>query len=290
MADAPAAERAATGRAAAAPSRPRRLGRRILGGAGRVAAALPAALVLLFLAAPMAVLAISSLNATASLAFPPSSLSLRWYAEVLGSQEWAVSLRLSGLLVLLVVATTAALGTLAAYAVARGDFPGRRAVAGFALSPLMVPEIIIALSLLYYFQGLGLVNTIAGLWLAHSVVALPFVVRTVMVSAQNLDPTLERAAASLGAGRLRVFWTVTLPLLRPGILAGAVFAAVTSLGEVAVTALVSGANTTTVPVRIFSAVQFELDPSVAAISTLLMLASVLVMVVVDRFTHLSEAL
>ncbi|MFC7330422.1 ABC transporter permease [Marinactinospora rubrisoli] len=290
MADVPAAERATHPRAAAVPPRAGRSARRALGGAVRFATALPAALVLVFLAAPMLVLALSSLNATASLAFPPESLSLRWYAEVLGSADWAVSLRLSGLLVLLVVATTVILGTLAAYGVARGAFPGRRAVAAFALSPLMVPEIIIALSLLYYFQGLGLVNTVPGLWLAHSVVALPFVLRTVMVSAQNLDPALERAAASLGAGRLRVFWTVTLPLLRPGILAGAVFAAVTSLGEVAVTALVSGANTTTVPVRIFSAVQFELDPSVAAISTLLMLASVLVMVAVDRFTHLSEAL
>ncbi|WP_329069510.1 ABC transporter permease [Streptomyces sp. NBC_01429] len=263
---------------------------RALRRAGRIAAGLPAAAVFVFLLAPLVVLALSSLNSTSSLSFPPSGLSLRWYGEVLSSPDWLVSFRLSGMLVLLVVLTTVTIGTLAAYGLVRGDFPGRGVLSGLALAPLMVPEIIIALGLLYYFQGLGLVNTLPGLWLAHSLVALPFVIRTVMVSAQALDPTLERAAATLGAGRARTFLTVTLPLLRPGILAGAVFAAVTSLGEVAVSALVSGSNTTTVPVRIFSAVQFQLDPSVAAVSTLLMLASVVVLVAVDRFTNFSEVL
>ncbi|MFJ5226535.1 ABC transporter permease [Streptomyces sp. NPDC088400] len=266
------------------------LGPAVLRRTGRIAAALPAAAVFLFLMAPLAVLALSSLNSTSSLSFPPRGISLRWYEEVLTSPDWLVSFRLSGLLVLLVVLTTVTIGTLAAYGLVRGDFPGRGLLSGLALAPLMVPEIIIALGLLYYFQGLGLVNSLMGLWLAHSLVALPFVVRTVMVSAQALDPTLERAAAALGAGRMRTFRTVTLPLLRPGILAGAVFAAVTSLGEVAVSALVSGSNTTTVPVRIFSAVQFQLDPSVAAVSTLLMLISVLVLVTVDRFTNFSEVL
>ncbi|MBR8743543.1 ABC transporter permease [Nocardiopsis sp. MG754419] len=257
--------------------------------AGRIALGVPVTAILLFLAAPLVVLAVSSLNPTASLEFPPQGVSLRWYASVLSSPDWSVSFRLSGLLVLMVVATTTVLGTLAAYGLTRGTFPGRRLVEGVALAPLMVPEIIIALGLLYYFQGLGLLNSVPGLWLAHSLVALPFAVRTIMISAARLDPALERAAATLGAGPVRVFLTVTLPLLRPGILAGAVFAAVTSLGEVAVSVLISGANTTTVPVRVFSAVKFELDPSVAAVSTLLMLASVVVMVVVDRLTRLTEA-
>ena len=91
------------------------------------------------------------------------------------------------------------IGTLAAYGLVRGDFPGRAVVQGLALSPLMVPEVITALGLLYYFHGVGLIDTVPGLWLAHSIVALPFVVRAVMVSAAGLDPTLERAAASLGA-------------------------------------------------------------------------------------------
>jgi putative spermidine/putrescine transport system permease protein len=251
---------------------------------------LAAGAVFTFLAAPLVVLVISSFNSADSVAFPPSGLSARWYGAVLTSPDWLVSFQLSGLLVVLVVPTTVVLGTLAGYGLARGSFRGRGILAGVALAPLMVPEIIIALGLLYYFQGTGLINTIPGLWLAHSLAALPYVLRSVMVSAATLDPTLERAAASLGAGRARVFRTVTLPLLRPGMLAGAVFAAVTSLGEVAITALVAGANTTTVPLRIFSAVEFQLDPSVAAVSSLLMAASVVVMVVVDRFARISEVL
>jgi len=249
-----------------------------------------AGFVFLFLLAPLIVLVVASFNPSDSVAFPPDGLSLRWYEYVLSSRAWLVSFQLSGLLVVVVVLTTTVLGTLAAYGLARGSFRGRGVVGGIALSPLMIPEIIIGLGLLYYLQGLGLINTLPGLWLAHSLVALPYVVRAVLVSAAALDPTLERAAASLGAGRARVLLTVTLPLLRPGIVAGAVFAAVTSLGEVAVTALVAGANTTTVPLRIFSAVQFQLDPSAAAVSTLLLLASVVVMLVLERFVRLSELL
>jgi putative spermidine/putrescine transport system permease protein len=187
-----------------------------------------------------------------------------------------------------VVITTIAIATPAGYALTRRSLRGRSLITGLALAPLLVPEIIIALGLLYYLQGLHLINTIPGLWLAHSLIALPYALRAIMVSAAGLDPALERAASSLGASRVRTFWTVTLPLMRPGIVAGAVFAAVTSLGEVAVTQLISGANTVTVPVRIFSAVQFQLDPSVAAVSTLLMAVSVIVLLVLDRFAGISD--
>lgn len=246
------------------------------------------AVVLAFLLAPLAVLVVSSFNSTASLAFPPQGFSLRWYSQVLSSRDWLVSFQLSGLLVVLVVIITVAIATPAGYALTRKSFRGRSVITGLALAPLLVPEIIIALGLLYYLQGLHLINTVAGLWLAHSLIALPYALRAIMVSAAGLDPALERAAASLGASRARTFWTVTLPLMRPGIVAGAVFAAVTSLGEIAITALISGANTVTVPVRIFSAVQFQLDPSVAAVSTLLMAASVIVLLVLDRFAGVSD--
>jgi putative spermidine/putrescine transport system permease protein len=247
-----------------------------------------AGLVFAFLLAPLAVLVLSSFNAQASLAFPPHGYSLRWYEAVLSSSGWLVSFQLSGLLMVLVVLTTVAVATPAGYALSRRRFRGSGLITGLALAPLLVPEIITALGLLYYLQGLHLINTVIGLWLAHSLIALPYALRAIMVSAAGLDPALERAAASLGAGRARIFRTVTLPLMRPGIVAGAVFAAVTSLGEIAITALISGANTVTIPVRIFSAVQFQLDPSVAAVSTLLMAASVVVLLVLDRFAGISD--
>jgi len=246
-----------------------------------------ATVVLIFLALPLVVLIGSSFNASSLVRFPPQGWSLRWYASVLSSHDWVVSINLSIVVALMVVPTVVILGTLAAYGLFRGKQRGFLTAA--FMSPLVVPEVMVGLGLLTYLQPTGLINSVAGLWLAHSLVTLPFVIRTVSTSVQGLDPSLERAAQSLGAGPFRVFTSVILPQLRPGIIAGGVFAAVLSLGEVAVSMFVSGPNTTTVPLRIMSAVQFELDPSAAAVSTLLMLVSMVVMIVISRWVDLSRA-
>lgn len=247
-------------------------------------------LLLIFLVGPLIVVVISSFSGSSSLAFPPESFSLRWYQQVLGSREWQVSFSLSFLLALLTVPTVAVLALLGGYGIARGRFPGRGAVQAFLMSPLMVPEIMLGVGLLAYLQTLGLINTIVGLGLVHSLVAFPFGLRTVLNSATALDPRIERSAASLGAGPLRTFATVTVPLLLPGLVAAGVFAAVISLGEVAVSTFVSGANTTTVPLRVLSAVQFELDPSAAVVSTVLMVLSVVVMLLLEKFIRVSDHL
>lgn len=248
---------------------------------------LSAWVVLAFLVSPLVVLVGSSFNATNLVQFPPEGFSLRWYASVLTSPQWVVSINLSLVIALLVIPTVVVLGTLAAYGLFRGKQRGLLTAA--FMSPLIVPEVMIGLGLLTYFQGTGLINSIAGLWLVHCLVTFPFVVRTVGISVLGLDHTLERAGHSLGASPTRVFFTVTLPQLRPGIVAGAVFAGVLSLGEVAVSAFVAGPNTTTVPLRVFSAVQFELDPSAAAVSTMLMALSMVVMVVLSRWVDISRA-
>lgn len=246
-----------------------------------------AGLVLTFLILPLIVLVGSSFNSTNLVSFPPDGFSLRWYQSVLSSPQWLVSINLSLLISLLVIPTVVVLGTLAAYGLFRGKQRGFLTAA--FMSPLIVPEVMIGLGLLTYFQGTGLINSITGMWLVHCLVTFPFVVRTVGISVLGLDHTLERAGHSLGASPLRVFLTIILPQLRPGILAGGVFAGVLSLGEVAVSAFVTGPNTTTVPLRIFSAVQFELDPSAAAVSTLLMALSVVVMIVLSRWVDISRA-
>lgn len=248
------------------------------------------ALTMLFLIGPLLVVVITSFSASSSLAFPPESFSLRWYEQVLGNREWRVSFSLSFLLALLAVPTVAVLALLGGYGLVRGRFRGHGAVQAFLMSPLMVPEIMLGIGLLTYLQSLGLINTISGLWLAHSLVALPFGLRAVMNSATSLDPQIEASAASLGAGPVRVFLTVTLPQLLPGLVSAGVFAAVISLGEVAVSTFIAGANTTTVPLRVLSAVQFELDPSAAVVSTLLMAISVVVILVLERFVRVSNHL
>ncbi|WP_114855460.1 ABC transporter permease [Brachybacterium sp. YJGR34] len=248
------------------------------------------ALILLFLVGPLVVVVVSSFSATSSLAFPPEGYSLRWYEQVLTSREWRVSFSLSFLLAALAVPTVAVLSLLGGYGLVRGAFRGHGAIQAFLLSPLMVPEIMLGIGLLTYLQSWGLINTITGLWLAHSLVALPFGLRAVINVATSLDPRVEASAASLGAGPVRVFLTVTVPQLLPGLVSAGVFAAVISLGEVAVSTFIAGANTTTVPLRVLSAAQFELDPTAAVVSTLLMMISAVVILVLERLLRVSDHL
>lgn len=245
---------------------------------------------LVFLIGPLLVVVIVSFSASSSLAFPPESLSLRWYEQVLGSREWRVSFSLSFLLALLAIPTVALLALLGGYGLVRGRFRGQGALQAILMAPLMVPEVMLGIGLLAYLQSIGLINTITGLWLAHSLIALPFGLRAVMNNASSLDQRVEASAASLGAGPLRVFITVTLPQLMPGLISAGVFAAVISLGEVAVSTFIAGANTTTVPLRVLSAVQFELDPSAAVVSTLLMAISAVVILALERFIRVSDHL
>ena len=258
--------------------------------ARRALTLMPVVLVCAFLLLPLLVVALSSFNAANNFRFPPSSLSLRWYAEVFGSAQWLDALGYSLRLAVLVVPVVVVLGTLGGYAVGAGNFPGRRALGLLFLSPMAVPGVMVGLALLYQLQRTGLVGSAQGLWLAHLVVTFPFCVRVVAVSAAALDPALPRAALSLGASPLRTFLTVTVPLMRPGIVAGAFLGAVISLGEVAVSVLVAGAGEATVPVRIYSAVQVQLEPTVAAVSTLLLLVSVVTIAALDRTIHVSRFL
>lgn len=256
----------------------------------RVVALTPVVLVCAFLLLPLVVVALSSFTSASNFRFPPEGLSLRWYADVFASREWLSSLGTSLLLAVLVAPVVVVLGTLGGYAIGAGRFPGRRALSVLFLSPLAVPGIMIGLALLYQFQSTGMCGSAAGIWIAHLVVTFPFCVRVAAVSAASLDRRLVHAARVLGASRLRAFLTVTVPLMRPGIVAGAFLAAVISLGEVAVSVFVAGPGTTTVPVRIYSAVQVQLEPSVAAVSTLLLLLSVVTIAVLDRTVRISRFL
>ena len=242
--------------------------------------------VYLFLLAPLVVVVLASFNSADFLSFPPRGFSLRWYRALWESEVWADSFRLSVLVTAMVTPLSLAIGTLAAYALARYSFPGKALVSTLIMAPLVMPQIILGIALLNYFSALGLINSLTGMVVGHLIVTLPYTVRLVSISMHNLDPHLERAAQNLGATPLQTFWRVTLPLLRPGLVAGAIFAAIISFGELAVTLLIAGAKTTTLPLRIFNYTEYNFDPAINAVSTIFVVLALVLIVVLDRLIGL----
>jgi putative spermidine/putrescine transport system permease protein len=236
---------------------------------GRVALYVVVGMVVVLLIAPTLVVGIASLGDTRSLAFPPKGLSGRWY-EAFFTDEWLPTAWNSLKIAVLTAALATLLGTMAAFGIVRGRFRGQSVVSAFLLAPLIVPTVIVGIGLFQVFGDWRLSGTTLGLVLAHSALALPFVVATVGASLRTVDPILERAAANLGAGPVSTLRQVTLPLILPGILTGALFAFVVSLDEIVVAIFLTSPTLTTLPVQIFATLQSFLDPTVAAISTMLL--------------------
>lgn len=247
-------------------------------------------LVYLFLVLPVLVIVLSAFSPTAYPQFPPTEFSLKWFTAVLESTPWMDSIKTSTILLLLVTPLTVILGTMASYAIARLEFRGREALQSFMLSPLMIPQIVLGISLLYIFTMMGITGSITSLVIGHMIIAFPYVVRTVGVSVSNLDPKLERASMNLGAGPVKTFLKVTLPLIKPGIIAGAVFSAVTSFGEIQISLFVSSPSTITIPVRTFGYIEQTFDPSVNAIAVVFIAISVIALVIIEKTIGLSKVM
>jgi putative spermidine/putrescine transport system permease protein len=237
-------------------------------GPGRGLAAV-AALVLLYLVFPIMVVIPLSFSAGTYLSFPPPGFSLRWYANFLGRSDWlsaaALSLWVGG--AVMVLAT--ALGTPAAIALVRTDFRGKNLLVGFIISPLIAPVIIVAIGLYFFYARLGLVGNPVSLVVAHTCLAVPFVVINVSATLQSFDERLEHAAMNLGATPWRTFWQITFPIIRPGVLAGALFAFISSFDELVVALFISGTSAVTLPRKMWESIRFEIDPTIAAVSTIL---------------------
>jgi putative spermidine/putrescine transport system permease protein len=225
-------------------------------------------LILLFLAAPILVVIVASFSSATYLTFPPPAFGLRWYREYLGSAGWLDATAFSLFVAAAVVVLSAVLGTLAALGLAKLPPAARALATALFLSPLIVPVIVVAIGIYYAFSHYGLIGTPLGLVLAHTCLAVPFVVTSVGASLASLDRRLEQAAASLGATPLGTFRQVTLPLIRPGVLVGALFAFITSFDELVVALFLTGPGTVTLPRRMWDDLRFAIDPTIAAVSTL----------------------
>ncbi|GAA4560607.1 ABC transporter permease [Pseudonocardia xishanensis] len=208
-----------------------------------------------------------------SFAFPPRTWGVQHYVTFFTEQSWLTALLVSLQLAVIVTVVATVLGTMAAFALARSTFRGKGAVDGLFLAPLIVPGIVVAVAMYAAFLGWGLIGTPTGFVVAHTVLALPFVTVNVTAALSGFDRTLERAAASLGASSWATFRTVTLPIIRPGVFAGALFAFVTSFDEVVVSMFIQSPNLQTLPVRMFTSVTNEVDPTIAAASTVVLVVS-----------------
>lgn len=248
------------------------------------------ALLYLFLLSPLIIIVIISFNEASYLSFPPEEWSLKWYGELLQNDAFINGFRISFFLALGTTALTILFGVPAALAISKFDFPGRGFFIAFFTMPLMVPAIVLGLGLLLVFSRYNLVATYPGLLAAHLVITVPYVIRTVATAVMTLPDAYEEAALSLGATPWVAFRRITWPLIMPGIIAGSAIAFIISFDEVVLTLFLVGPNMTTLPVEIFRYVQFSTDPTVAALSVVLVGISLLIVVVIERAAGLRKTL
>lgn len=238
-------------------------------------------LVILFLLVPILIPVPLSFNSGAFFIFPLEGLSTRWYEVVLGTQRWQSAIGNSLIVAFGTTLIATTLGTLTAIALSNEKFPGRRIVMPLLLSPLIVPVVITAVGSYLFYARVGLASTYAGIMLAHTALASPFVVVTVGASLTGFDRNLMRAAAISGARPLTSFFRVMLPLILPGVLSGAAFAFVTSFDEVVVVQFLASAGQRTMPLEMFIGLREKLSPAITAAATLMMALSIVLLVVAN---------
>lgn len=241
-----------------------------------------------FMTLPTVIVVVASFNPTEIMAFPPAGLSVRWYVNALTYAQFHRAAVNSVIVTALSALVALPVGTAAALALVRHPLRARGFWAALLLSPLVIPGVAVGLGMLIVAARLGLLTSRSVLVAAHVVMVLPFVVRSVSVSVANLDPMLERAAASLGASPWRVFRRVTLPLLRPGLFAALLFAVIVSANEFVVSLFVSTRVTEILPVAMFTYVVNYTDPTMAALSVLFIGATFVAVFVADRLLDLSR--
>ena len=265
----------------------------MIGAVPRFALVLAVVLVLAigaFMLIPLLVVAASSVSGSEFLVFPPRAPSLRWYGEVLRSDAYLSAAWTSLQLAVITVVASLTLGTTAAIALTRFAIPGRAFLASLFLSPLILPSLVFAIGLLIVFSRYGDGPSLAGLVVGHTVITLPYVIRTVSASLVDLDPHLDEAARMMGARWWQRYGLVILPQCRTGMAAGAFFVFNISFDDAVVALFMRAPDVETLPMRIYSTLEFSPDPSVAAVSTLMIGMTILLVLLLNRVFGLSRML
>jgi putative spermidine/putrescine transport system permease protein len=272
-------------------------------------------LIFVFLVTPILILIPLSFNqepyfsfTAGMLSLDPEAYSLRWYADILRNgmaapeategwwadmwhnAQWVRSIKNSLFIGFFATILSTGLGTLAAIGLARSEMPWKRSLMALLISPMVIPLVITASGLFFFFSKIGLAGTYPGLILAHAVLGTPFVIITVTATLVGFDKSLVRAASSLGAGPVLTFWKIQMPLILPGVISGALFAFITSFDEVVVVLQLADVTQRTIPRQMFSGIREQISPTILAVATLLVILSIVLLTAIELLRRRSERL
>ena len=254
-------------------------------------------LIFVFLIMPILVIIPLSFNVepyftftSGMLNFEPEAYSFRWYNDFINNTQWTHSVKNSFIIAFASTILATTLGTLAALGLSKPYMPYRSVVLGILISPMIVPLIISAAGMYFFYSNIGLDQTFFGIILAHTALGTPFVVITVTATLVGFDDTLTRASANLGAGPTRTFFKITLPLILPGVISGALFAFITSFDEVVVVLFLAGFEQRTIPRQMWAGIREQISPTILAVATILVIISVVLLTAVELLRRRSERL
>ncbi|TCR60576.1 ABC transporter permease [Bosea sp. BK604] len=252
-----------------------------------IAVSVLSALVMAFLLAPIVVVLIEAFNDSELMSFPPRGFSLRWFQAFFANAEFMGSLWLSLQLALIAAAISTALGAMAGLALARGG-ARRASLQTVLLSPLYVPRVLVGLALLLAFAWLNISGSLLGLILGHVLITMPYATRTVVVGMRAVEPSVEEASRMLGATRVQTFRLVTLPIIRSALMSGFIFALIISFSDIYLALFISGPQSITMPLRLFTFMEWDQSPLVAAASAVQIVLILSVILVAGRLFGLSS--
>lgn len=254
----------------------------------KIIGAVISALALAFLVLPIVVILPLSLSSGSFLSYPLPGISTQWYAELFTNYKWALALRNSAIIGVCAALLATLLGTSAAIALHGMRGAWKAALTGLMMAPLMTPLVIIAVSLFLFYSQMGMTGTMVGIILAHTLLGVPFVIVSALAGLQNFDMALMRAARSLGGSPWYCYRRVMLPLLRPALISGMLFAFITSFDEIVVVLFLAGPEQITLPIRLFEGIRDELTPVVISAAVIMILISVVSMLLVESLRKQSD--
>jgi putative spermidine/putrescine transport system permease protein len=246
--------------------------------------------VLVCLVLPIFAIIPISFTSDTMLSYPMPGLSFRWFIEFFNSVMWTLSMKNSFIIAFATTFLATALGTLAALGLTTTDFPFKGVITGIMIMPMVVPIVISAVGIYFFYAWIGLASTYTGMILAHTALATPFVVITVTATLQGFNRNQIRAGSSLGASPTTVFFKITLPQILPGVISGALFAFVTSFDEVIVALFIAGSEQYTLPRQMFAGIREKYNPTIAAVATMMIVVSIALLVTVELLRRRSERL